>query len=139
MTREAIPLVVPDVGTFARALGRALVERHADKAAPPGHVELLNLLARAAGHRSYRGLRAESRLPVPPRRSMRAGSACADTGSTQGPDAVRRPRAAGALAAQVLVQRLAMWVLWTQFDGKRVYTEREVTKSSSAGTPGAIM
>ena len=24
------------------------------------------------------------------------------------------------------VQRLAMWVLWTRFDAKRVYTEREV-------------
>ncbi|MFY9510177.1 MAG: DUF2087 domain-containing protein, partial [Rubrivivax sp.] len=24
------------------------------------------------------------------------------------------------------VQRLAMWVLWTLFDGRRVYTEREV-------------
>ena len=41
MTREAIPLVVPDVGTFARALGRALVERHADKPSPPGHVEVI--------------------------------------------------------------------------------------------------
>src|SRR3954447_22246279 len=63
MTREAIPLVVPDVGTFARALGRSLVERRADKSDPPGHVELLNLLARAAGHRSYQGLRAAARLP----------------------------------------------------------------------------
>ena len=35
MTREAIPLVVPDAGTFARALGRALVARHADKPTPP--------------------------------------------------------------------------------------------------------
>jgi hypothetical protein len=24
------------------------------------------------------------------------------------------------------VQRLAMWVLWTRFEGKRIYTEREV-------------
>jgi hypothetical protein len=63
MTREAIPLVVPDAGTFARALGRALVERHADKPTPPGHVELLNLLARAAGHRSYQGLRSAARMP----------------------------------------------------------------------------
>ena len=26
------------------------------------------------------------------------------------------------------VQRLAMWVLWTHFDAKRVYTEREVNE-----------
>ena len=63
MTREAIPLAVPDVGTFARSLGRALDLRSTSKPEPPGHVELLNLLARAAGHRSYQGLRAASRMP----------------------------------------------------------------------------
>ena len=48
MTREAVLPLAPDVGAFARALGRSLVERHADRPAPPGHVELLNLLSRAA-------------------------------------------------------------------------------------------
>ena len=58
MTRETIPLVVRDLGAFTRALGRSLAERYALRPEPPGHVELLNLLARAAGHRSYQGLRA---------------------------------------------------------------------------------
>ena len=127
MTREAIPLVVPDAGTFARALGRALVERHADKAAPPGHVELLNLLARAAGHRSYQGLRAAARMP---------GAAAALDAAPAAPALTPAARktltqfdALGRLARwphKYSVQRLAMWVLWTQFDGKRVSTEREV-------------
>ena len=33
-----------------------------------------------------------------------------------------------ALVTQRAVQRLAMWVLWTLFDGRRVYTEAEVNQ-----------
>jgi hypothetical protein len=48
---DATPLVVDDLSRFARALGRALADRHAAGEAPPGHVALLNLIARAAGWR----------------------------------------------------------------------------------------
>src|SRR5689334_17900930 len=65
MTREAIPFVVPDLSQFARTLGRSLKERHASKTEPPGHVELLNLLARAGGHRNLQSLRAAA-LKAPP-------------------------------------------------------------------------
>ena len=127
MTREAIPLVVPDVGAFARALGRSLAERPSDQPAPPGHVELLNLLARAAGHRSYQGLRALTRLPgaavaldaAPPAQVLTPAARKALTQFDALGRMVRWPR-------KYSVQRLALWVLWTQFDGKRVYTEREV-------------
>ena len=127
MTREAVPLVVPDIGTFARALGRSLVERHAVKSNPPGHLELLNLLARATGRRSYQGLRAAARLPRAAAALDAAPAAAALTPAARKVltlfDArgrlVRWPR-------KFSHQRLAMWVLWTQFDGKRVYTEREV-------------
>ena len=129
MTREAIPLVVPDVGTFARALGRALVARRAAKPAPPGHVELLNLLARAAGHRSYQGLRAASRLPGAAAALDAAPAAVALTPAAR--KALTQFDALGRLVRwpqKFSVQRLAMWVLWTQFDGKRVYTERGVNE-----------
>jgi hypothetical protein len=129
MTREAIPLVVPDVGAFARALGRSLVERHADKPGLPGHVELLNLLARAAGHRSYQGLRAAARLPAAAAALDAAPAAPALTPAAR--KALTQFDALGRLVRwphKFSVQRLAMWVLWTQFDGKRVYTEREVNE-----------
>ena len=129
MTREAIPLVVPDAGTFARALGRALVERHADKPTPPGHVELLNLLARAAGHRSYQGLRAAARMPGAAAALDAAPAAPALTPAAR--KALTQFDALGRLVRwphKFSVQRLAMWVLWTHFDGKRVYTEREVNE-----------
>ena len=64
MPRQAFPLPVADMAAFARSLGRALIERHASQPEPPGHVELMNLLARAAGHRNLQALRA--RAPVMP-------------------------------------------------------------------------
>jgi len=129
MTREAVPLLAPDVGAFARALGRSLAERHADKPAPPGHVELLNLLSRAAGHRSYQGLRAAARLPGAAKMADEVPAAPALTPAAR--KALTQFDARGRLVRwphKFSVQRLAMWVLWTHFDGKRVYTEREVNE-----------
>jgi hypothetical protein len=129
MTREAIPLVAPDVGAFARALGRALVERQSGKPGPPGHVELLNLLARAAGHRSYQALRAAARLPDTAASLEAAPAAPALTPAAR--KALMQFDAAGRMVrwpSKFSIQRLALWVLWTQFDGSRVYTEREVNE-----------
>jgi hypothetical protein len=129
MTRENVPLVVPDVGTFARAFGRSLAARQTDQPAPPGHVELLNLLARAAGHRSYQGLRASSQLPgaaaaldtAPPAQALTPAARKALTQFDERGRLVRWP-------VKFSIQRLALWVLWTHFDAKRVYTEREVNE-----------
>lgn len=129
MTREAVPLLVPDAAMFARALGRALFARHADRPAPPGHVELLNLVARAAGYRSYQGLRAAARMPNAAAALDAAPAAPALTPAAR--KALTQFDALGRLVRwphKFSVQRLAMWVLWTQFDGKRMYTEREVNE-----------
>ena len=60
MTRLLVPLSTPDVSAFTKTLKSFLDERHADGKAPPSHVELLNLLARAAGMRNFATLK-ESR------------------------------------------------------------------------------
>jgi hypothetical protein len=121
MAREATPLVVPDLSTFARSLGRALKTRQARSTEPLGHLHLQNLIARAAGYRNLQALKAAA-----PRLS--------DTG----PDARLSSAARRALLqfdrdgrllrwpTKFSVQRLAMWLLWTRFEGRRVYTEREV-------------
>jgi hypothetical protein len=49
MPRQAVPLHADDISSFAKALSRQLSEAHDRAARPPGHVELLNMLARAAG------------------------------------------------------------------------------------------
>ena len=64
MPREAIALSIPDLSDFARRLGRDL-----EAADPrPGHLSLLNMIARAAGFRNYQHLRggAARSLPTPP-------------------------------------------------------------------------
>ena len=124
MPSDPIPFVVPDLSSFARALGDALKTRHADDPAPPGHVETLNLVARALGHRNVQALRAALRaLPV----------AQAVTAPVPLSDNARKALAQFDEQGRLLrwptkysVQRLSMWILWTRFDAKRLYTEREV-------------
>ena len=125
MAAEPLPFSVPDLSAFARALGTALQARHADRPGPPGHVETLNLVARALGHRNVQALRvalralpaARAEPPPPPPLSANARK------TLQQFDAegrlVRWPH-------KFTVQRMAMWILWTRFDAKRKYTEREV-------------
>lgn len=146
MSRIPLPLLVPDASQFARALGKALQSRHAEGAPPPGHQELLNLLARAAGHRNLQSWRA-----APPPAALASRPALwpqpIDPASlpppAQAPDEAPAALALSANARKALgqfdargrlvrwphkfsVQALAMWVLWTLFDARRTYTEREV-------------
>jgi len=68
MPRTLTPLQAPDLSAFARALGKSLKQRHADEQPPPSHVELLNLIARAAGHRNVQALKAVAVADAPPLR-----------------------------------------------------------------------
>lgn len=54
MSRTLIPLLVSDLSSFAKALKAQLSARES----LPSHVELLNMLARAAGHGNFQSLRA---------------------------------------------------------------------------------
>ena len=129
MPRTAFALAVPDMAAYARALGRALAERHALRPEPPGHVELLNLLARAAGHRNLQALRAAaSAAPTPAARAPVADAATTVL-SANARKALGQFDAHGRLErwpVKLSVQRLVMWTMWTRFDAKRVYTEKEV-------------
>lgn len=140
MAREATPLVITDLSAFARGLRRALVE--SPPATPPGHVEMLNLVARAAGYRNVQALKAAPRPGTPGAAPVEARApepAPAPTPTPfPGPAMALTPLAHKTLQhfdaqgrlqrwpVKFSVQKLAMWALWTLFDGKRVYTEREV-------------
>ena len=131
MSRIPLSFVVPDASLFARALGTSLKSRHDAGSPPPGHVELLNLVARALGHRNLQALQAarppalpESPLatedrPTPPPLSANARKTLLQFDSRG--RLLRWPN-------KFSVQKLAMWVLWTQFDGRRIYTEAEVNQ-----------
>jgi hypothetical protein len=159
MSRLPLSLVVPDASLFAKSLGQSLTTRHAAGSPPPGHVELLNLMARALGHRNLQSLQAAAasaaagwpvaslpvaglpvaglpvvglpaaRLPDAPLAAEDRPPPLALTDNAR--KALMQFDSRGRLLrwpTKFSVQKLAMWVLWTLFDGRRVYTEREVNE-----------
>ena len=55
MTKTTLPFAAPDISGLAKTLSRELRALET----PPGHVQLLNILARAAGHRNYQAMKAQ--------------------------------------------------------------------------------
>ena len=129
MPRESLPFVAPDLSAFARALGAGLKARHAERPTPPSHVEVLNLIAHALGHRNAQSLRAALTRPLPvpvlateDRPAPGALTANARKTLSQFDSRGRLIR----WPNKFTVQRMAMWILWTHFEAKRLYTEAEV-------------
>jgi hypothetical protein len=120
-----VSFVVPDLSAFARSLSRALAGRDATKR--PGHVEMLNLIARAAGHRNVQALQASLRAPAAP--LAEEDKAPPLPLSENARRALKQFDSRGRLVrwpSKYSVQKLAMWVLWTKFDSRRVYSEKQV-------------
>jgi hypothetical protein len=145
MTKESFALHIDDVSAFARSLGTALQQRHAERPELPGQVELLNLIARTQGQRNWSALRLVLRQAAQQRLAAAAAPASAAAATPGSEPAVSAPdlpalsdNARKALAhfdqrgrlmrwpVKFSVQKLVMWVLWTRFDAKRSYTENEV-------------
>ena len=125
MPRSPVPLHAADISSFARSLERELGASHARTAKLPGHVEWLNMLARAAGFRNYQSLKA---LPPP---AASVAIALSDTATK----ALRQFDEHGRLMRWPIkfsVQRLMLWGLWLRFDARRRYTEREVNELLNA-------
>jgi len=147
MTRTALPYAAPDLSALARLLERALLDHQVTHGRLPGHVEMMNLLARGAGHRNLQALQAAvvqapAGAPAPvvadawfdaPVIDEPAAQAtpAAPVLSAHARKAFEQFDAAGRLEhwpPKFSVQRLVMWVLWTRFDARRVYTEAEVNR-----------
>jgi hypothetical protein len=150
MTRTALPYSAPDLSALARLLERALLDHQVTHGRLPGHVEMMNLLARGAGHRNLQSLQAavaHAHAPAPVLATPVVADAWFDPADVVEPapdagpaapalsahakKALEQFDAAGRLAhwpPKLSVQRLVMWVLWTRFDARRVYTEAEVNR-----------
>ena len=152
MTRTVVPYAAPDISALARMLERALADHQITHGRLPGHVEMMNLLARGAGKRNLQELQAQATRQAS---AAAIGEAAAPTPGTtdfwfDAPELLD-PTTTPAIAPPELSdrgaktlkcfdftgrltrwplklsqQRLAMWVLWTRFDARRVYTEAEV-------------
>ncbi len=127
MSRIPLPLHVADLSAFARAL-----RRHLDGLGQaPSHLELLNLLTKAAGFRNFSHFRAEAE-------AMAGQSAPALAAAPQPPAAdpkavqrmLRHYDAEGRLLRwpKKRLERLAcLWVLWSRLPARQVMTERQIS------------
>lgn len=122
MSRTLLPLVVGDISTFARSLGGQL----ADCGRTPGHVELLNMLARSSGHKNFQHLRA-SALQV--RQSMPAQPA------PEPVNQARLNRLARHFGRDGLLLRWpgkrgmegpCLWVVWSRIPARQTFSEGQL-------------
>lgn len=122
MSRLPQPYQAPDISVLARQLKRELDSR----AQKPGHVELLNILAKAAGFRNYQHMRASQaaheRLAAEPSasepvdyRRVEAAARCFDADGVL----LRWP-------AKTVLQHLCLWKLWSLVPAEVDLAEREV-------------
>jgi len=123
MSRLALPFEVADVSAFAKSLREQL--RATEQL--PSHVELLNLLCKAAGYRNYQHFRATAaaaeRLATPvPLEPV-------DYGRVE--KAARYFDHAGRLIrwpARRNQQELCLWALWSRLPAEVTMTERDISE-----------
>lgn len=123
MSKTIISFQADDISSMAKALRAQLIGRET----PPGHVELLNMLARSIGRRNFQQLRAE-----------------ADKAAPETPPAAVRPPLDEKRLARVLRcfgedgrlmrwpakredQIVALWGLWSKLPSRVDLTERQIS------------
>jgi hypothetical protein len=123
MSRESLPFCVDDVSALARTLRARLLTGEAT----PGHVELLNILARAAGCRNFQHFRAKAmardRLSAPPTTAEAADLALVAV-------VARHFDANGRLLrwpSKRGHQLLCLWAIWAGIPPRRTFDERGIT------------
>ena len=110
MSKDVIRLTIPDVSGFAKQLRANLPES-------PGHVEMLNHVARAAGYRNFQQLRSQN-PPGPEidrKRIERAARYFDERGRWQS-----WPTKRG-------VRELCLWVIWARLPARQSWSEREIS------------
>jgi hypothetical protein len=124
MSRTYIPFSTGDISSLARSLRNQLSQNDH----PPGHVALLNMLARAIGHRNFQSLRAQQeargRLDAP-------GPAPEPVDFVQVQRLARYFDPQGRLAqwpSKSSLQLVCLWVLWSKLPSGQTFTEDELNR-----------
>jgi len=124
MSKTIIPFQADDISSMAKALRAQLIGRET----PPGHVELLNMLARSIGRRNFQQLRAETdnsapeapppaeRPPLDEKRLERVLRCFGEDGRLMRWPAKRED------------QIVALWGLWSKLPSKQDMTERQISE-----------
>jgi hypothetical protein len=123
MSRSPIPFAADDMSALARSLRTQLAGRNG----LPGHVELLNMLSRAAGRRNFQHFRAQlsahERLAAPP-------------AAPEPVDHLRVARTARQFDAEGRLTRwpgrpwqrqLCLWVLWAGIPAGETFSEKAIS------------
>ncbi|MDP3427142.1 MAG: DUF2087 domain-containing protein [Humidesulfovibrio sp.] len=122
MPRTLLPLHVGDISAFARSLGSQL----ADCERTPGHVELLNMLARSSGHKNFQHLRASA---------MQTMQSSPPAPAPEPVDQARLKRLARLFdgEGQLLrwpgkrgMEASCLWVLWSRIPARQSFTETQL-------------
>lgn len=126
MSKTPLPFSTDDISSLARSLHGQLAQHDH----PPGHVALLNMLARGAGWRNFQHFRAQAdaqaqlETPPPPppapvdyQRVRRMARHFDPTGGL-----VRWP-------SKYTERQLSLWVLWSRLPARCVLTEKQVNQA----------
>jgi hypothetical protein len=125
MSRPVFPFHAPDVAALARSLTKQWVEQPA----PPSHVQMLNMLARAIGHANFQAFRAAAEA-TPAATPLSAADATlpAKPGlSTQ--RLLRHFDEQGRLMrwpSKFSEQLPCIWTVWARIPARQDMSEREV-------------
>jgi hypothetical protein len=124
MSRTTLPFATDDISALARSLrGQLTTADHL-----PGHVELLNMLARSAGYRNYQHLRAQAAAHD---RLEAAAPAADPVDHLQVEGATRHFDLQGRLIrwpAKASHQRLCLWGLWICVPAGKIFAERQINE-----------
>jgi hypothetical protein len=138
MSKTPFPFAAQDISALARSLSRELD----GCAARPTHVQMLNMLARAAGYRNFQHFRAQ-----------RMAQLRLDAPADAGPPVDHRQveRVAGHFdSSGVMIrwpsrtnhQALCLWVLWSRLPAGEVMTETQINErlraSHAFGDPAIL-
>jgi len=126
MSRESFPFSVDDIAALAKSLRGCLAGR---AGAAPGHVEMLNMLAKAAGCRNFQHYRANvlAREQLSQPRPLAQAEAPVDFVRLR--RLLRHFDASGRLVrwpSKHSEQQPCLWLLWSRLPGRQIMNEREV-------------
>jgi hypothetical protein len=156
-SREIVPLVAADMSVFCKNLRQQLATAGHEA---PGHLALLNMLAKSAGYRNYQTLKAQppavaTVAPIAPLTPMHAPAAPAPSpaimlprGSTV-PLPLRRLLTCFDTQGRLMrwphkyaAQQTAIWALWSRLPAQRELSEKQVNDyllaSHTYGDPATL-
>lgn len=129
MSRTPLPFHAEDISALARALKGELGRLDHQ----PGHVELLNMLARSAGCRNFQHFRARTITQPALAQPVVVPPAPVDT--TRIRRLARHFDPAGRLIrwpGKYSEQRLCLWVMWSRLPARQVMSEKQINQALNA-------